>query len=384
MELAQLHELFDQTSATTLKGKAKKGSFGDVVSLGQESWTEGQVVVLGVAETRANSSEDVSWKGVDLFREKWYALYPENRYPVSDLGNLTLGNSYRDTLAVLEEVVMLIHSANAIPVVLGGGQDLTIPMMKALLREGIDLHIGLVDEKLDIGEFEHGLTEDNFLSEVIVDYPNSIYDITHLGGQRYLIDPESLMIWEGLKYKSMRLGEMRSKLEWVEPKIRDCDLISFDLSSLQQSDFSSCTNGPNGLSAWETCQLFKYMGMADALKGLGIFGASAINKESEALLTAEALWCFLEGVAMRVGDYPIGVKENHRKYTVAFNHEAVKEIRFYQSLKSGRWWFEAPEFEGEAKRPLRRSWISCDYDDYQLAMENKIPTVWWDWMNKNA
>ena len=50
---------------------------------------------------------------------------------------------------------------------------------------------------------------------------------------------------------------------------------------------------------------------------------------------------------------------------------------FYKSKKSDRWWVEVPcstEANGESKRKLL---VPCLYDDYEQALGNKIPDIWW-------
>ena len=81
---------------------------------------------------------------------------------------------------------------------------------------------------------------------------------------------------------------------------------------------------------------------------------------------------FLEGVSLRFADFPVGTRTNYEKYTVLIDEEDTLE--FYKSPNSGRWWIEIPK--GEFKSD-RFSLVPCNYEDYQEALQGKIPKRWW-------
>lgn len=381
MELLELQQRFNLDEVGQTKKKVSPTSIGGLLST-DFSVTKGDVILFCVPENRANGSSEDAW--TRQFREQLYCLFPESGSAIVDWGNLKLGSSYADSLVVVQEVCEHILKHGGFPLVLGGGHDLTKAIALSLQEAESEVHLGLLDSKLDVGDTEDGLHAGNYLSDFIVNHSHFIYDIHCMGVQRYFVDPEILQLWNGLKLGLTRLGECKNKISSLEPFIRDLDVFSIDLGVLESASFMGSGNGPNGINSWEFCQISKYAGMADRLQLLGLFGLNTTLSVNHALLLAEFVWCFVEGYAMRVGDYPVGPKDGHRKFTVAMDQEVAQELMFFQSTKSGRWWFQAPSANLNQNQPIRKNWVSCSYEDYQSALENKIPALWWKWLDKNA
>ncbi len=56
----------------------------------------------------------------------------------------------------------------------------------------------------------------------------------------------------------------------------------------------------------------------------------------------------------------------------------MAEIIFYKSKKTDRWWMEIPcENERNHDTYGRQLLVPCIYEDYQQAMENELPDLWW-------
>ncbi|MFT5337044.1 MAG: formiminoglutamase [Sphingobacteriales bacterium] len=381
MELLELQQRFNQDEVIQYKKKAFPNSIGGLLNT-DFSEVKGAIVVFCVAENRANGKSEESW--TRQVREQLYSLFPESGAAILDWGNLKLGSTYADTLVVLQEVTEHILKQGGFPLVMGGGHDLTKALALSLKGAESEVHLGLLDAKLDVGDTEDGLHAGNFLSDFIINHSQFVYDIHCMGVQRYFVDPEIVQLWNGLNLGMTRLGECKNTISTLEPCIRDLDVFSIDLGVLELASFSGANNGPNGINAWEFCQISKYAGMADRLQLLGLFGLDTTLSANHALLLAEFVWCFVEGYAMRVGDYPVGPKDGHRKFTVTMDQEVTQELMFFQSTKSGRWWFQAPPTSLNQNQPIRKNWVSCSYEDYQSALENKIPALWWKWLDKNA
>jgi hypothetical protein len=78
----------------------------------------------------------------------------------------------------------------------------------------------------------------------------------------------------------------------------------------------------------------------------------------------------------RLEDFPIGSKKDYQKYRVALS-QFKDEIIFYKSPKSNRWWIEVPYHPKEQSKYLRHYMVPCNYDDYQTAMQDEVPDLWW-------
>ena len=64
-------------------------------------------------------------------------------------------------------------------------------------------------------------------------------------------------------------------------------------------------------------------------------------------------------------------------------NDNASEIVFYKSLKSDRWWMEVPCADTERReRYLQHTLIPCSYADYEHAMHNEIPPLWWHYYNR--
>jgi hypothetical protein len=91
---------------------------------------------------------------------------------------------------------------------------------------------------------------------------------------------------------------------------------------------------------------------------------------------AEGIWYFLQGYFSRVGDFPFGSKADYTKFTV-FMDEVSRELIFYKSNKSARWWLEVPYPPQDGARYERHHLVPCNKSDYDNAMNNELPDLWW-------
>ena len=130
----------------------------------------GDVVIIGVPEDRgvtANRGRAGAAKGPDEIRRKLYKLTPGfymdfSKMRVMDAGNVdTEGLSLAEVHSAETEAVAEAISRGAIPIVLGGGHDLTYPGLAGLVRGAGTGRGGLglinVDAHLDVRTDEHGI-----------------------------------------------------------------------------------------------------------------------------------------------------------------------------------------------------------------------------------
>ncbi len=62
--------------------------------------------------------------------------------------------------------------------------------------------------------------------------------------------------------------------------------------------------------------------------------------------------------------------------------EFSDDLVFYKSDKSNRWWLEVSYPSGEGGKYERHQLIPCDREDYERAMKNQIPNLWWKTLQK--
>ena len=164
----------------------------------------------------------------------------------------------------------------------------------------------------------------------------------------------------------------------VEPLVRNADILSFDLNAIRGSDYhANAMHLPHGLYGEDACRIMRYAGLSDKLTSLGIFNFnSSSDLEFDANLVAQMMWYFIEGYNNRKKDYPFSSKADYTKYLVSIDN-FKDEIVFYKSDKSSRWWLEVPYPKRDGVKYDRHLLVPCDYEDYQNALKNELPDLWW-------
>jgi len=338
-----------------------------------------QVAIFGVEESRNASKPANMINAPDEIRKQLYLLYATD-FPVSvaDLGNIKAGASIEDTYFAVHSVCAELMKKNVLPVLLGGSQDLTLPMFRAFEKLEQMVNLVTVDARLDFGENE-GITDGNYLNSLVLSSPNYLFNYCNIADQRYLNPPELYRMLNELHFEHFRLGDVNRDVLDAEPFLRNADLLSFDLSAIRFSDFSNAiSQEPNGLYAEQACTLAYFAGFSDKLTSFGLFGLAcqAQDNDQSAALVAQMVWCFLDGYSKRKGDYPIGTIDDYLKYTVHFDRED-HEIVFFKSPNSDRWWMEVPYPAGLQNKYYRHYLVPCTYSVYQNASNDEIPDLWW-------
>ncbi len=128
---------------------------------------------------------------------------------------------------------------NIVPVIIGGGQDLTYAQYMAYeqLEQKVDLVV--VDHKFDLDEDDHEGIEarsDTYLNKIFLHQPNYLFNFSNIGYQTYYVNQDSLKVMDKLYFDVHRLGEFATDISLTEPIIRNANMISFDISAIRSSD----------------------------------------------------------------------------------------------------------------------------------------------------
>ena len=334
-----------------------------------------KIAIIGVAEDRGSVGNDGTGTNLDEIRKELYKLYPGN-WPISvvDLGNIQAGNSIEDTYFALEELLSYLIKKEIIPIVIGGGQDLTYANYRAYDRLEQTVNLVVVDNKFDLGAIDDALSSQSYLSKIVMNQPNNLFNFSNIGYQTYFNSQDELDLLESLFFEAHRLGEISNSITLVEPIMRDADIVSIDLSAIKNADAPANKNGtPNGLSGAEICAIARYAGISDKVTSFGIYeyNHKFDSKNQTAQLIAQMIWYFIEGVNFRANDYPFGLKNNYQKYIVPIENQV---LNFHKSNKSGRWWMEISISENNKFK--RHALIPCTYHDYISASNQEIPDRW--------
>ena len=361
-------------------------SFGQSIEIhtaqnGFPSLENKKIAILGVQEDRVSVGNSGTGKDLDAIRKELYQLYPGN-WPinVADLGNIQQGNTIEDTYFALNELLSYLLKRGVIPVIIGGGQDLTYSNYRAydLLEQTVN--IVAVDSKFDLGSIEDELTSQSYLSKIVMNQPANLFNFCNIGYQTYFNSQEEIQLLDSLFFDAYRLGEAK-ELENIEPVFRNADIVSIDIGSVRRSEAPANNNAsPNGFYGDEICAISRYAGISDKVSSFGIYEYNSTYDEHHqtAHLIAQMIWYFIEGVSFRVNDYPFSGRENYQKFTVLLEED--DPLTFYKSHKSGRWWIEINILSSNKNK--RHALIPCTYSDYVDATKQIIPEKWYKAMRK--
>ena len=348
-------------------------------------WQQARIVLLGVREDRASVDGRGCAAAPDHIRHYLYRLAkPHADLRIADLGNIVAGAEVRDTYFAVIEALQQVLDRDCTVVLLGGSDDLVFPIYKAYEVLGRVINICSIDSRFNL-EGGDNINSNNYLQHIILQQPNYLFDYINLGYQTYFVGSEMVQLMDELKFSTLRLGEMQGNLERAEPMVRYSDVVAVDVSAVRQSDAPAAADpSPHGLYGEQLCQLARYAGMSDKTTCFGLFEAVPTRDRDgqTAHMLAHAAWFFIEGFCYRQNDFPSRDKQSYKRFAVQMNDNGM-EIAFYKSLKSDRWWMEVPCNDSERReRYQRHTLIPCSYHDYQRAMENEIPELWWHYYNR--
>ena len=338
-----------------------------------------KVAIFGVHEDR-RSDFNKGATGADRVRGFLYALHAYDlALPLADLGNIAPGHTVEDTDAAIKVVCQDLLRQNIIPLIIGGSQDLTYANYAAYEALEQTVNLVAVDHRLDFGEAGSSFTSTNYLNKIVLHQPNYLFNFSNIGHQRYLVEKDLIELMDKMYFDLYRLGEVNGSVVEAEPAVRNADIMSFDISAVRHADAPGTeASGPNGLYSEHACQLARYAGMSDKLSSFGIY---EYNPELDprgvtAHLIAQMIWCFLEGITLRKGEYPIGSKEEFTKYIVDLS-TSEHQLVFYKSARSDRWWMDVPYPAGTKNKYERHHLVPCTYAEYQMATQDDMPHRWW-------
>ncbi len=341
------------------------------------------IAIIGVKDDRQAKQNEGCFLGPDYFREQFYLLHDgafSSR--IVDLGNIQAGAAVSDTYIALKLVVAELIQQEIIPVIIGGGQDLTYPQY--LAYEGLEQKVDLVvvDRKFDLDEDEHEegsiiTASDAYLNRILLHQPNYLFNFSNVGYQTYLVSQESLKVMNKLYFDVHRLGDFLKDISSAEPVLRNANMLSFDLSAIRSADAPANGNaGPNGFYGEQACKIAHYAGLNDKLTSIGFYEFNpAFDRNSQtAMLLAQMVWYFVDGFYNRKKDIPLNPKSAYMIYRASLN-DGSGEMLFVKSKKTDRWWMQVP-YPGMTENE-RYHLVPCRYEDYTMAVNGEMPDLWW-------
>src|ERR1700761_477807 len=341
------------------------------------------IAIIGVMDDRNAVNNSGCALGPDYIREKLYQLF-EGSYKtkIADLGNIKQGSSITDTYFAVKTVVHELVKKNILPIIIGGGQDITYAQYMAYeeLEQKVDLVV--VDPRFDLDDEGTSdtleTTSISYLNKIFLHEPNYLFNYSNLGYQTYFSSQESLRVMDKLYFDVHRLGELTGQVSVTEPIIRNASMMSIDIGAIRSSDAMGNANAtPNGLYGEEACQVARYAGFNDKLSSIGFyeFNPAYDTNGQTATLVAQMIWYFIDGFYNRKRDFPLNPKSQYVIYKTSLKHDD-HEVVFVKSKKSDRWWMQVPYPTGGSMNE-RFHLVPCQYEDYKTAVAGEMPDLWW-------
>ena len=342
-----------------------------------------KMAIVGVLESR----NSINYIGEEFqfteIRKAFYKLFPGNwLHEIADIGDIQKGETVEDTYFALIQVLSSLIKANIIPIVIGGSQDLTYANYRAYDKISSMINIVNVDKSFDLGDSSKPINNSSYLGKIILEQPYNLFNYTALGFQTYFNSQEEIDLMEKLYFESYRLGAITKSISLVEPVLRDADIVTLDLNSVKSSEVSLKQKySPNGFNGREICAISRYAGISNKVTSFGIYEYNpSQDDEATAMLVAQVIWYFIEGVNCRIKDDDFSDSSSYQKFTVLVDSE---ELVFFKSKKTGRWWIEIPFLEYSDTKSKQHPLLACTHEDYVSATKGVTPERWYKAYKKN-
>lgn len=276
--------------------KTEKWQLGKLIS---NEIQENGIVLVFCSDYRGVKNGDAEILDFRNVRTELYRLSKlDFEIPICDLGDLISGKSHQDSHYILQEVLSMCHYKNAIPVIIGGSNDLAFSLFSTLNFHQKNINYTQISNIISLANDGEEITEKNFLSKILSAKNFSIKNYHHLGYQKHLNEIDSVKLMKGVEFEIIRLAEMMNSTEKTEPFFRRADLVTVNCDAVESlGDGFSVNPQVNGLNRREICAYMKEIGLSENLKSVGIFN---FNGNSDHFLNhqllAQMIWYLIEGI----------------------------------------------------------------------------------------
>ena len=345
--------------------------------------TNVKFAIFGCKENR----RDVNYMGIDIhfdaIRMALYGLFPGNwKHTMADLGDIEKGASVEDSYFAVTTVTSALLKKNIIPIILGGSQDVLYGQYRAYDSIVSMINMVNVDTRFDLGDAEAAINNKSYVGKIIVDKPYNLFNYSVVGYQSFFNPPQEIALMEALYFDAHRLGVVTADIKDVEPIFRNADLVTLDVSAIKSSELGVYNHeNPNGFDGREICAISRYAGISGRVSSFSLFEISDFtNSKSGAMLLAQVLWYFIEGVNFRVTDDDFKDQKSYTTYKVPIDDDI---LIFKKSNKTGRWWIELPFISNINNKLKSSTLLPCTYGEYLGATNQEIPERWLKARRKN-
>lgn len=295
---------------------------------------ENSIVLLFVSDYRGANGDAESQDFTGIRREFYKLSQLDFDIPIIDLGDLVSGKTPQDSHYILQEVLSACYQKGAIPVIVGGSNDLAFSLFSALNYHQKDINYTQISNVVSLKEDEQ-IHESTFLSRILGSKDFSIKNYHHLGYQKHLNEMDSVKLIKEVQFDVIRLAEMMNSTEKTEPYFRKADLVTINCDAIETfAEAFSMNPQVNGLNRREICAYMKEIGLSERLKSVGIFNYNIYSdSQLNHQLLAQMIWYLIEGINIQKS-HP--KEKSYETFFVLINDE---KYAFKRDVFSNLWYF---------------------------------------------
>ena len=355
-----IHNWFTPISTKEIKcySKLKNHQFGKKIILHKDSsidLSNTHIAIIGVGKKEANA-----------VREMLYST----SFPFKKLNVVDLGNARKTEGTFLTPILKELLISKIFPIIIGKFDEYSFAQYHAYQFKKELINMIIVDEKINYNN-PRSKTQ-TYLNKIIDSRSSHLFNLSVLGYQTHFTPNEVLKVLEKHNFEPIRLGKLKTNIEYSEPVVRDADMMCFNLNAIRYSESPGVESpSPSGFFTEEACQISRYAGMSEKMTSIGFYGFQAdldINQQS-AKVTSQLIWYCIDGFYNRKNDYPYSI--NGLTEYIVDTKKNDYTLTFWKSEKTGRWWMQVPI---KTKKKLKRhQLVPCSYQDYQMTCRDELP-----------
>ncbi|MCK5535917.1 MAG: hypothetical protein KAI79_03770 [Bacteroidales bacterium] len=309
-------------------------------------------------------------------RKELYKLSLISNLKFCDLGDIKANENKSQVIAAYKTLHCELTKQNRIVLVLSDSDEIAFEHYQVYEKQNININLATIDKQINIYK-SNATSQFSYLGKIL-NSKHNITDFTAIATQEYFIQEEEKKILKKNAFTEIGLGKIKSKINRMEPSLREANVINYNLQALQSCIVPSIKNtSPNGLDVRDACITSGYIGASDKLKSTAIYPyhEDSNSKNQTTKLLAQIIWYFLKNYSEKIIEIPNENDLKFTKYVVNYNNNNTT-ISFYKSNISNRWWIEFLQHNKTS------AIFPCNYEEYQMAINNQIPDEWINYFNK--
>ena len=192
---------------------AKEGDFPNLEGV--------TLAVMGICDDSGAVGNKGCKDAPDEIRRYLYPLAkPVESMRITDLGNIMPGATAEDTRFAVTEVLYKLFEKNITVIILGGSQDLSFSNYKAYEILGRVVNVASIDSMFDLGTDTKPLNSRNWLSHIVAQQPNFLFNFSNIGYQTYFNGSSLVKLMDELNFDAYRLGAIQGDMVRAETLVR--------------------------------------------------------------------------------------------------------------------------------------------------------------------